>query len=120
MSTPNKPDPPAVEIRFTPEFKRNLRALAKRYRHIRSDLEPILHQLQNGETPGDQIPGTGYTLYKVRVRNSDARRGKSGGYRIIYYIQTPTSVVLITLYSKSDQSDVSAEEVRQIIRAMSE
>jgi mRNA-degrading endonuclease RelE of RelBE toxin-antitoxin system len=76
--------------------------------------------LRNGEAPGDQIPGTGYTLYKVRIRNSDARRGKSGGYRIIYYIQTPTNVVLITLYSKSDQSDVSADEVRQIIRVMSE
>ncbi|MFO7663364.1 MAG: type II toxin-antitoxin system RelE/ParE family toxin [Chloroflexota bacterium] len=120
MSTPIEPDSPAIEIRFTPEFKRNLRALAKRYRHIRSDLEPVLNQLRNGEAPGDQIPGTGYTLYKVRIRNSDARRGKSGGYRIIYYIQTPTNVVLITLYSKSDQSDVSADEVRQIIRVMSE
>ena len=27
-----------VEVRFTPEFKRNLRALSKKYRHIRSEV----------------------------------------------------------------------------------
>jgi mRNA-degrading endonuclease RelE of RelBE toxin-antitoxin system len=65
-----------VEIRFTAEFKRNLRALAKRYRNIRSDIDPILSQLQDGEFVGEQIPRVGYTLYKVRIKNSDARRGE--------------------------------------------
>lgn len=40
-------------IQFTPEFKRNLRALAKKYRHIRDDVEPIIAQLQEGELPGE-------------------------------------------------------------------
>lgn len=34
----------AVDIRFTPEFKRSLRALAKRYLRIRSDLDPVIAQ----------------------------------------------------------------------------
>jgi mRNA-degrading endonuclease RelE of RelBE toxin-antitoxin system len=116
MSMPNDPAPPPVDIRFTPEFKRNLRALSKRYPRIRADIEPLISQLQKGHFPGDQIAGTGYTLYKVRIRNSDALRGKSGGYRMIYFIQTPTNVVLITLYSKSDQSDILVKEVKRIIR----
>jgi mRNA-degrading endonuclease RelE of RelBE toxin-antitoxin system len=107
---------PRVDIRFTPEFKRNLRALAKRYRSIRSDLDPILAQLQAGQLPGDQVTGTGFPIYKARVRNSDAQRGKSGGYRLIYYLQTQTSIILVTLYSKSEQSDISASEVRRIVR----
>ena len=109
-----------VEIRFTAEFKRNLRALAKRYRNIRSDIDPILSQLQDGEFVGEQIPRVGYTLYKVRIRNSDARRGKSGGYRVIYYLRTQTQVILVTLYSKSEQSDISPTEVRRIIREFEE
>ena len=117
---PNEPVSPSVEIRFTPEFKRNLRALSKRYPHIRSDLEPILEQLQAGDLVGDRIPRIGHVLFKARIRNHDARRGKSGGYRLIYYLQEPKRLVLITLYSKSEQSDIAAAEVRRIIREFEE
>lgn len=57
----------------------------------------------------------GYTLFKVRVRNSDAQKGKSGGCRIIYYLKTETQILLVTLYSKSDQADIAADEVKEII-----
>ncbi len=102
-------------IQFTPEFKRNLRALAKKYRHIRDDVEPIIAQLQEGQLPGDRIPGIGYTVYKVRVSNRDRARGKSGGYRIIYYVKTATEIILVTIYSKTEQADVSAVQIRQIV-----
>lgn len=39
---------------------------------------------------------------------------------MIYYLQTSRSVVLITLYSKSEQSDISTTEVRRIIREFEE
>jgi mRNA-degrading endonuclease RelE of RelBE toxin-antitoxin system len=113
---PNEPPPP-VSLEVSSEFKRNLRVLAKRYRSIRSDLEPVLAQLQAGECPGDQIAGIDYTVFKVRVRNRDAQRGKSGGYRVIYYSRTKTTVTLITIYSKSDQGDVSNSKIRQIIES---
>jgi len=52
----------------------------------------------------------------VRVRNTSATRGKSGGYRIIYYLQTATDVLLVAIYSKSEQSDIDAGELLRIIR----
>ena len=54
-------------------------------------------------------------MYKVRVKNTDARRGKSGGYRIIYYLHADDDVLLLTLYSKTDKSDIESTEVRRII-----
>jgi mRNA-degrading endonuclease RelE of RelBE toxin-antitoxin system len=60
-----------VQVEYTPEFKRNLRSLAKKYRHIRSDVQSVIEQLEAGQVPGDQIPQTGYVVFKVRVRNSD-------------------------------------------------
>ena len=75
--------PTQVEVSFTREFKRNLRALAKKYRHIRSDIEPLIEALQSGQVPGDQIPRVRYTVFKERVRNSDLRKGKRSGYRLI-------------------------------------
>ena len=50
------------QITFTPEFKRNLRQLAKKYRHIKSDLQPILDQLASGNHPGDQVPRVPYIV----------------------------------------------------------
>ncbi len=105
-----------VHIEYTPEFKRNLRTLAKKYRHIRSDVEPVIDKLRSGKIIGDQIPRTRYTIFKVRVRNSDIQKGKRSGYRLIYHLRTPENVALVTIYSKLDQSDITAQQIRRIIR----
>ena len=72
---PDSPKP-SVEVFFTPEFKRNVRTLAKKYPHIRSDVQPVIDQIQRGEMIGDKVQGTGYTIFKARIRNSDVSRGK--------------------------------------------
>lgn len=107
--------PPSVQVAFTPEFKRNLRQLAKKYRHIKSDIQPLIDQLERGETPGDRIPRVAYGVFKVRIRNSDVAKGKSGGYRVIYYQIHEQYVTLVTLYSKTEQGDVATDELRRII-----
>jgi mRNA-degrading endonuclease RelE of RelBE toxin-antitoxin system len=112
---PNEPAAPR-QVEFTPEFKRNLRALAKKYRHIRTDVQPVIDQLLAGEIIGDQVPGVDYTIFKVRVRNSDLQKGKSSGYRIIYYLKTETRLILVTIYSKLEQADISAREIRRILK----
>jgi mRNA-degrading endonuclease RelE of RelBE toxin-antitoxin system len=104
-----------INIEFTPEFKRNVRALSKKYRHIRSDIQPLIEQLEKGEIVGDKIPGVKYSVFKVRILNSDIQKGKSTGYRLIYYFKSSTNIILITIYSKSDQSDISATKIRSII-----
>ena len=106
---------PFVEIRFSDEFKNNLRKLAKKYRSIRKDFQPVLEDLQQGKFQGDQIANIGYTVFKLRVKNSDNQKGKSAGYRVIYYVRTTTSVILITIYSKSEQADIPASEIKRII-----
>lgn len=109
-------DLPIVEIRLTPEFQRKLKNLAKKYRQVPTDLQPVLKQLQHGEFLGDQIPGIGFTTMKVRIRNSDTQKGKSGGYRLIYWISSTELIVLLDIYSKSDQGDIELDEIRQIIK----
>jgi len=110
-------EPQSTQVFIAAEFKRNARILEKRYRTVKSDLQPLIQQLQNGELPGDRISGfPDYIVYKVRVKNSDIRKGKSGGYRVIYQSLTPTAVVLLRLYAKSDQNDVTLDEIRTIIQ----
>ena len=104
-----------VHVEFTPEFKRNIRQLAKKYPHLQADVQPVITQLEAGHTPGTQIPRTGHTVFKVRVKNSDIQKGKRSGYRMIYYLHTPEQVLLITLYSKMEQGDVSPDQLHRII-----
>ena len=109
------PNEPADTLLFTPEFKRNIRQLAKKYRRIKSDVQPLLDELAQAQTPGDQIPGVQYEVFKVRVRNSDSGKGKSGGYRVIYQRTKEGVSILITIYSKTEQEDIAANEIRHII-----
>jgi len=109
-----EPDNP-LSVSFTPEFKRNLRQLAKKYRHIRDDIQPVIDEISKGLKPGDRISGLQEVVFKVRAGNSDARKGKSGGYRIIYHAKSLTEHILLTVYSKSEQGDVAPAEIRRII-----
>ena len=102
---------------FTHEFKRNLRQLAKKYRRIQTDIQPTLTDLQEGQLPGDHIPDVVPEIYKVRTRNADSAKGKSGGYRIVYQKTPENTIILLTVYSKTEQSDISVQEIQSIIDA---
>jgi mRNA-degrading endonuclease RelE of RelBE toxin-antitoxin system len=104
-----------TEVTPTPLFTRRLKKLRKSYPNVRADMSPLIEQLQRGDSPGDRIQGVGYTVYKVRLANRDAQRGKGGGYRVIYYVRTGEHVYLLTVYSKSERTDISANEIRAII-----
>lgn len=104
-----------IVVRAAPEFQRRLRKLAKRYRQIREDVQPVFEQLQAGDFAGEQISGVGYTVLKIRIKNSDIQKGKSAGYRLIYQVESPTSILLLLIYSKADQDDVTAAEIKTAI-----
>jgi mRNA-degrading endonuclease RelE of RelBE toxin-antitoxin system len=105
-----------IEVSFTLPFIRRLKELTKRYRKIKSDIQPIIDQLQIGNFVGDQIVGLDFPVFKVRAKNSDIPIGKSGGYRVIYQIVSPKTVLLLLIYAKSDQADISIEEIKEAIR----
>lgn len=51
----------------------------------------------------------------MRVRNSSIQKDKSAGYRLIYQVESPTNILLLTIYSKSDREDIGANEIRDIM-----
>jgi len=53
-------DIPEIQLLFSDEFKTRLSTLIKRYRSIRTDLQPLLDELQSGNFIGDQIAGSGF------------------------------------------------------------
>jgi mRNA-degrading endonuclease RelE of RelBE toxin-antitoxin system len=106
---------PRIKVDRSDKFRKDIKKLRKRYDSIEKDIQPLIEQLEAGEIPGDRIAESKYPVYKIRVRNSDSRRGKSSGYRVIYYTITPESILLTTIYSKSDRRNISNKEVEDII-----
>ena len=106
---------PTIQVQFTDDFQQQVRDLAKRYRKIRLDIQPLIKQLEAGEIIGDQVQGVGCIVFKVRAKNSDIQKGKSAGYRLVYHLESPTQILLLLIYSKSDRADVLAAEIKAVI-----
>jgi mRNA-degrading endonuclease RelE of RelBE toxin-antitoxin system len=79
----------------------------------------LIEKLQDGKIVGDQIKGVHITIFKIRIQNSDIQKGKRSGYRVIYQLQNPNNIILITIYSKLDQGDIYAEQIRRILKEYS-
>ena len=107
------------EIKLTHQFSKKVKRLLKRYPRIKLDLQPIFEKLSSGEILGNRIQGINARVYKLRVKNSDTQKGKSGGYRLLYWLQTEDSIVLLDIYSKLDQEDVESGVIQNIIQDFS-
>lgn len=108
----NNPD---IQVELTLLFRKLIKKLKKTYPNIQTDIQSLIDRLETGETPGTQIQGVRHTVYKVRVKNSDLSKGKSAGYRVIYYIRTANRIILISVYAKNSRTNITADEIRRLI-----
>lgn len=53
-------------------------------------------------------------------KNSNIQKGKSAGYRLVYQVESPTNVLLLTIYAKSDRDDISSNEIFSILSSISD
>lgn len=106
---------PKRNVTTLPNFDRDVKRLKKRFPALKKILGDVISDLEAGETLGDRIPNIEYAVYKVRLPNPDAQKGKSGGFRVIYCLVTDDGALLLFIYSKSDQTDVPIEIIIQLI-----
>ncbi len=105
-----------IDVKPVARFSREYKQLRKKYRQLQETVQSFVAQLQSGETPGDRIQDVHEALvYKVRLPNKDANKWKSGGFRIIYYVETVDGILLLTIYSKGDIENLSAADICQMV-----
>lgn len=110
----------ATRVEFSEIFEKEFERLSRKYQKTPDVVEEVIEALSAGELIGDKIPNVGYDVYKVRLPNPSANRGKSGGFRLIYYVRIAEHIVLISLYAKNEQSDVSIAELKRQIAEYNE
>jgi mRNA-degrading endonuclease RelE of RelBE toxin-antitoxin system len=103
-------------VLLTPRFKREARRLVKKYPSLRGELESLGKELSNDPELGISL---GFGLFKIRLAIQSKGKGKSGGARVItYFIDRDKTVYLLTVYDKSEVSNISTEILRQYAREL--
>lgn len=97
----------------TPTFAKSLKALAKRHKSMKSDMEEFAKSLEGNPLQGTELtPG----IRKIRM----AIKSKGGGARVITYNVLATEqegkVYLLEIYDKSDYSTVKEEVLKEIVK----
>ncbi|MBA1421267.1 MAG: type II toxin-antitoxin system RelE/ParE family toxin [Epsilonproteobacteria bacterium] len=104
----------SLTIHPTPEFSKSVKKLFKRYKQIAKDLLTLEKELQDNPEAGIDI---GHHCYKLRLANSSVPTGKSGGFRVIYFLRKEKKIYLLAIYSKSDLENLEEKKLLDIMFA---
>ena len=104
-----------TRVDTTDDFARDLRRLARKYPSVVDSVDELTDQLAVDDRPGARLARVGSNVYKVRLPNRSARRGKSGGFRVIYQERSGELVLLLIIYSKTEQADIPDHVIRRLI-----
>jgi len=97
-----------VKPYFSKHFKQQLKQLLKKFPNLKEDLLKNLKKLNlNNEIHID------HSIYKIRIKSSDLKRGKSGGFRsYILVLKTKSLLIPLCIYSKSEKESLSDVELQ--------
>jgi len=101
-----------LKLIATPEFKKSVKKLAKRYKQISKDLKTLEKELTEESTLGIDL---GNNCFKIRLQNSSVPTGKSGGFRVIYFFKQEENIYLLDMFSKSDLDNIDEKRLIEIL-----
>lgn len=105
-----------ITINYLPDFSREFKRLAKKYKSLLSDLNDFKSSIKQNPLQGTNL---GHNLHKVRLAIKSKGGGKSGGARVITYVIISNDngkVSFITIYDKSERSSISDKELKALLK----
>jgi mRNA-degrading endonuclease RelE of RelBE toxin-antitoxin system len=106
-----------VNITTHPEFDRQMKRYAKKYRSLASDFADFLKSIRENPFQGTDLGGG---IRKVRLAVASKGKGKSGGMRVITFSldQFDDDIIDITLlyiYDKKEMENISDDFIRYLL-----
>jgi hypothetical protein len=105
-------------IYATQNFQKEAKRLAKKYASLKNELAELNKQLLANPLQGTPL---GRNAYKIRLSVKSKGKGKSGGMRVItfidvdIFIKDTSNVFLLSIYDKSEVASISPEELKRLI-----
>ena|ERR1700761_921355 len=104
-------------IEFTALFEKQLKRLSKKFPSLKQEYISLIKTLKENPVEGTAL---GNNCYKIRLAIASKGKGKSGGARVITHIQiTQTKIYLLSIYDKSEQSDITNNELNEWVKMLS-
>jgi len=98
----------------TPDFKKFVKRLSKKYPSLKSDLQDLILVLKEKPDSGINL---GQGIHKIRMAITSKGKGKSGGARVITYLVTEDNeVYLVYIYDKSQLENISKEQIIELLK----
>ena len=109
----------SYEAYLTVTFQKSIKLLKKKFRSVKDDLYDVIQALEKDPTTGDPIPGWNKEIWKIRAASSDIKRGKSGGFRLIYFWKTGEfKIYLLTAYFKGEKTEIKKREIDDLLKKL--
>ena len=106
----------SFNIVTTPPFEKELKSLLKKYPSIKNDIIDLVAKLVKEPMMGIAI---GNDCYKIRMAITSKRKGKSGGARVITFVQIiETTIYLLSIYDKADTSNISDKILKERLKGL--
>ena len=113
-------------VRITANFSKEAKPLLKKYHSLKADLSNLEKDLLGNPKLGTPL---GNNTFKIRIKITSKGKGKSGGARVITYVETEliatikytdteTTVYLVSIYDKSDAENISNKELTRLIELL--
>ena len=103
----------SFRVNLTPDFERQFKRLAKKYKSLPQDLSLLIASLKKDPEQGNSL---GHNLYKIRLAIASKGKGKSGGARVItFLVHSEKDIYLVSIYDKSELDNITKEQVRQLL-----
>src|SRR5438105_4606906 len=104
----------SYNVTATPIFQRELKRLAKKFLSLKNEYATLIESLEQHPRQGTPL---GNNCYKIRLSIKSKGKGKSGAARIITNIAIADEIVyLLSIYDKSEQSDISNKELKELLK----
>lgn len=106
----------SYNVAVIPNFRKEIKKLAKKYPSIKSDFAILIESLAVNPMQGISL---GKNCFKIRMAITSKGKGKSGGARVITYIQIVESTVyLLSIFDKSDKDSISDDEIKALLESI--
>jgi hypothetical protein len=104
----------SFRVETTASFRIAAKQLIKKYPSLPSELQALGLALSQNPEMGQSL---GNQCFKIRMAIRSKGKGKSGGARIITHTYLAQSTVyLLTIFDKSDQSSLSDKQISELLK----
>ena len=106
----------SFNIVTTPPFEKELKQLEKKYPSVKKDIVDLANKLLKEPKMGTAL---GNDCYKIRMAITSKGKGKSGGARVITFVQIiETTIYLLSIYDKADTSNISDKILKERLKGL--